>query len=414
MPEQHCAELNVRRNRSRSTTRTGLLKLASAAALTVATWPAHAVLAYNWQARPNIGDSYISTDMPQPVCVIDNGVPKILIFTNYDYYHSQNLYNASNAVRVGQITTPIDTYTLKPGSLPGKRYAFSVASFTPSNSNSTVYLFGGRNNTGDLGDIYAYDPATASFSAVTNTAGATLTLPTPRSGVTAVSSGNRIWLFGGHSGSQVLNDVLIFDPVAKTITTAPPMSFGFYGARAMVKAVGTANHVYFVGAKLVDGGGPSYEIYRYRTVPSGGQLLTVKDSQSGNAPMQSSAGPATPMVTWDPSGTIRVISAAVGGASGLWTWDRFEAGPLYDTYSNNSSNASATLGSAPYITSARARDMAGAVKCSSSTYIVGGTYGHGVSLQDRSYLLDRLNEPGRLVPPPTIPGLNVGSAAKKK
>lgn len=364
------------------------------AAIGLTALPAQAQI-YNWQPRPDIGDSYISKDMPQPVCASVNGVGKILIFSNFDFYKSQNLNNMSNAVRVGEITTPADTYVLKPGSLPGKRYAFAVASHTPAGGNSVVYLFGGRNGGGDMADVYAYDPAASTFTPVTDASGGSVDLPTPRSGVTAVSSGGLIWLFGGLSGNQVLNEVLVFDPVGKTITARPPMSKGFHGARAMVKAVGTAHHVYFVGAKLVATGGPTYEIYRYRTIPTIGTLLTVLDGQAGGAPMQSAAHPASPMVTWDPSGTVRPITAGGYGANGNWTWDRFEAGRLVDSYSNGSSNPTATLSSAPYVTPPRARDMAGAVKCGSFTYLVGGNYGHGSKLQDRSRLLDRLGPPGR-------------------
>ncbi len=378
-----------------------------AAALVTITSPAQAII-YSWQARPNIGDSYISSDMPQPVCANVNGVGKILIFSNSYNYKSQNLINAFNAVRVGVITTPADTYALAPGSLPGQRYAFAVASHTPTGSNSTVYLFGGRNGSGDLSDIYAYDPVASTFTRVSDTNGNPLSLPTPRSGVTAVSSGGKIWLFGGHSGSQVLKDVLVFNPSAVspsvgTISAMAPMATGFFSARAMVKAVGPAHHVYFVGAKLIDTGGPTYEIYRYQTIPTSGPLLTVLNSQASGTPMQSTASPATPMVTWDPSGTVRVIAAGGFGSSGLKTWDRFHAGRLVDTYSNGSSNPTATLAPAPYITPPRARDMAGVVKCSAYTYIVGGNYGHGTTLQDRSFLLDRLGVPDLRGQLPALP-----------
>lgn len=340
---------------------------------------------YNWQARPDIGDSYISSDMPQPVCANVGGVGKIQIFSNFDYYKSQNLYNASNAVRVGEITTPADTYALRSGSLPGKRYAFAVASYTPATGNSVVFLFGGRNGGGDLADIHAYDPVTFTFSPVTDSSGSPVLLPSPRSGVTAVSSGGMIWLFGGHSGTQVLNEVLVFNPNSKAISSKPPMAKGFYAARAMVKAVGPAHHVYFVGAKLISGGGPSYEVYRYQTIPASGPLLTVLNGQAGGAPIQSAAYPATPMVTWDPSGTVRLIAGTGSG---------FSAGRLVDTYSSGTANPTATLSPAPYNVPARSRDMAGAVKCGANAYLIGGSYGHGPSLQDRSRLLDRLGMPG--------------------
>lgn len=34
--------------------------------------------------------------------------------------------------------------------------------------------------------------------------------------------------------------------------------------------------------------------------------------------------------------------------------------------------------------------MAGAVKCGASTYLIGGTYGHGTTFQNRGMLVDKL------------------------
>ena len=342
---------------------------------------------YSWQIRPNVADGYFSADHPQPVCAYVNGVPKIFIFTNFAYYPSMNLMNQSNAVRVGEITTPADTYQLLPHSLPGARWEFAATSILKSGNDHTIYIFGGKNASGDLDEVYSYT-ASAGFQFVTNIP-ARLGKAGARAGTVALPANGKIYLFGGaQGGNTVLNQVLEFDPqigqfTNKTLT----MPAAFHGARGMTKAVGTANYIYLVGAKTTPYGAPNYLIYRFDAQT--GVTDTVKDLNNPTADLSIPSGAGYPMITWDPSGNIRIIAASGNGFSGPWTWGNIQAWILTDSYSGPN-NGRAKLTAAPYNNAARARDMAGAVKCGSSTYLIGGTYGHGTTIQDRGMLVDRL------------------------
>lgn len=341
---------------------------------------------YSWQIRPSFADGYFSSDFPQPVCAYVSGVPKIFIFTNFAYYPSQNLQNQTNAVRVGEITTPADTYQLLPHSLPGARWEFAATSILKSGNDHTIYIFGGKNASGDLDSVYSYTAA-AGFQFVTNIP-ARLGKAGARAGAVALPANGMIYLFGGaQNGNSVLNQVLEFNPqigqfTNKTLT----MPAAFHGARGMTKAVGTKNFIYLVGARTTPYGAPNSLIYRFE--PQSGQAETVKDLNNPSADLSIPSGSGYPMITWDPSGNIRIIAAGGNGSSGPWTWGNIQAWTLTDNYSLP--NSTAKLTAAPYNNAARARDMAGVVKCGSSTYLIGGTYGHGPTFQNRGMLVDRL------------------------
>jgi Galactose oxidase, central domain len=341
---------------------------------------------YSWKVRPNDPDGFIADYMPQPVAALVNGVAKILIFTNYQFYPSQGLNNNFNAVRVAEIVTPADTYSLTGHSLPGKRQDFAVASLAnAAGTANTIYLFGGRNAGTDFGDIYAYTPGVG-FNPVS------LSLPTPRSAMTAVPALGKIYLFGGLQGSAIVPDVLAFDPTANTITKIATLAPGFHSARGMTKAVGTKHYIYLVGAKTTAQGGPTYGVWRFDPNP-GSQANTIKQLVDKNNPSQKlnvPNAPASPTITWDPSGTIRILAASGFGSQGNKTWGGIDAWILTDQI-GGSQDGHAQLAAAPYAAPARARDVFGAVKAGSATYIVGGTYGHGPTFHDRSKLVDRLD-----------------------
>jgi hypothetical protein len=355
-----------------------------------------AALFNSWQIRPNDNDGYFSSDIPQPVCGLDNGLFKIYIFTNFDYYPSKNFHNYSNAVRVGAINTPADTYQLLSSnvandahSLPGTRWEFAAAGVA-NGTTSKLYLFGGKNSSGEFNEVYSYTPGTGfSSSAVT-------TIPTrngidgKRSGAVAVPAKGMIYLFGGQQGgNSVLKQVLEFDPQANQFTSRvlAPMPEGFHGARGMTKAVGTDNYIYLVGARTTAYGAPNYKIYRFDV--QSGVTQEIKDLNNPSAPLTIPDGSGYPMITWDPNGNVRIIAASANGSAGPWTWGNIQAWILNDNYTLPN-NGKATLTPAPYNDAARARDMAGAVKCGNGMYLIGGTYGHGTTFQNRGMLVDKL------------------------
>jgi hypothetical protein len=373
---------------------------------------------YTWQIRPNDPDGYFSSDIPQPVCANVAGVGKIFILTNFDFYPSKNFHNYSSAVRVGEITTPADTYQLLSSSasgdvhsLPGKRQEFAATSILrPGDTNHTIYIFGGKTSTGDLDEVYSYTPSGAQmgFKFVTNIP-ARLGKAGARAGALALPSSNgKIYLFGGaQGGNTVLDQVLEFDPQTEQFTnTTRTMPVAFHGARGMTKAVGPDNFMYLVGARTTAYGAPNYRIYRFHV--ASGTTVPVMDADNPSAFLEIAPGSGYPMTTWDPSGNVRIIAASGNGSSGPWTWGNIQAWVLKDDYSNPSV-ALARLSAAPYNNPVRARDMAGAVKCGTSTYLIGGTYGHGTTFQNRGMLVDRLG--GAVFGPATSTGVKISTKA---
>lgn len=350
---------------------------------------------YSWQIRPNDVDGYFSTDIAQPVCGLVNGTYKIFILTNFDYYPSKNFNNYSNSVRVGEITTLTDSYQLlsnngsgDPNSLPGKRQEFAVTSILRTgDTNHTIYLFGGKNVSGDLDDVYSYSPGTG-FTFVTSIP-ARNGIAGARSGAVALPAKGNIYLFGGKQANTELSQVLEFDPQINQFTAnVMTMPQAFHGARGMTKAVGTTNYIYLVGARTTSNGAPNNLIYRFDAQT--GVTKSVMDFNNPSATLTIPIGSGYPMITWDPSGNIRIIAASGMGASGPSTWGNIEAWILTDNYPGLFNDGRAKLTPAPYNNAARARDMAGAVKCGDSTYLIGGTYGHGTTFQNRGILVDRL------------------------
>lgn|GEM_PF-4342877 len=376
-----------------------LLAAAGALALAGAAVPAAAIV-YQWQIRPNTTDSYISAEFPQPVCALANGVGKIFIFTNFDAFGG--FYNASNAVRVGAITVGADAYAplsvnsgSDPHTLPGKRWGFAATSLN-SGTTGTIYLFGGKNGNGEMDDVYSYSPGTGFSSSPIDTIPA-FSVPGPRSGAVAVPALGKIYLIGGQQGSTVLSQVLEFDPSkppGSRFRKMNPLPLGLYGMRAMTKAANGTNYIYLAGGKPGAGTGHNGRIYRYDPGALGGgttgaplgAVIEVKDQNGGQLILPSSIG--YPMLTWDPSGNVRLLAPERVGVSG---WAYMHVWTLQDQY-GGTGDGRAKLIDSPYMNAARARDMAGAVKCGSNTYLVGGNYGHGPSLQDRSKLVDRLGD----------------------
>lgn len=347
---------------------------------------------YSWQVVPSIGDPYESIHHPQPVCRKDGSLLKISIFTSYN-----------NAVRVGEITTPADTYQLLSGAgktLPGKRDDFAAASVVRNggSGDSTLYVFGGTDLTNELNDVYSYDSSGFSSSPVaTIPNNATNTIVGNRSGATAVSANGLIYLFGGRRGNNLINQVLEFNPNTNAFTilsqTTSQAGYGtmpqaLYGARGMAKAAAGGIYIYLVGGRTVAGGGPGREIYRFNVQTK--MMKQVMDAANPSQPLLLPANVGVPTITWDPSGNVRIIAAIAGTSVG--TWSDMQAWVLNDTY-GGANDGRATLTPSPFNNPARVRNDAGAVKCGDSTYLVGGTYGHGTTLADRSKLVDKLGMP---------------------
>lgn len=350
---------------------------AAAASLTIGLNP------YSWQVVPSMTYPYDSIHQPQPVCRKEGSLFKISVFTSYN-----------NAVRVGEITTPADTFQLLGGAaqtLPGRRDDFAATSVIKTGNDSTVYIFGGANATNELDDVYSYDAAGFSASPVAtipNSAGNTVV--GNRSGAVAVPANGMIYLFGGRRGNAVLDQVLEFNPNTNQFTIlAAPMPQALYNARGMAKAAAGGPYIYLVGGNTVSGGGMSRGIYRFSVTAKTTQQ--VMDANNPSQPLLLPPNVGVPTVTWDPSGNVRIIASIAGATVG--TWSGMQAWVLNDTY-GAANLARATLTPAPFNDPARVRNDAGAVKCGDSTYLIGGTFGHGPTASDRGKLVDKLALPG--------------------
>ena len=115
------------------------------------------------------------------------------------------------------VAPPTATATMQPmaqtwrqlqatGELPGPRRDHSL---TASADGSLAYLFGGRSDAGDLGDLWSYDTAQGTWTRIE--AG---DAPAARFGHNAAfdSATNRLLVFGGQSGPTFFDDVWAFDP----------------------------------------------------------------------------------------------------------------------------------------------------------------------------------------------------------
>lgn len=361
---------------------------------------------FSWQVVPNIGDGYESSQFPQPVCAKVGAGFGIYVFTNYSSYSGETFstLNSHNNIRVGRILTSNDSYQLLPDKLPGQQWReFAAAGLIKAgDTDSTIYLFGGRKGTAgvETDEVYSFktNAAGGAFAPVANPIKTAYPFWGNRAGALAVPANGKIYLFGGYQGGTVLKQVQEFDTATDTFRILPAssdMPVGLVNARGMAKmAPGGLVYLYLVGGSTVpttSNAVPNQNIYRF-LVPNAaypnGVWATVKNT-AGTADLTVPAGSGAPMTTWDRSGNVRVIAA--GGAGPHQTWANMQAWVLTDNYNNAPNISRASLSAAPYTNAARARDNGSAVKCGDVTYLIGGTYGKaGSTLQYKGNFIDKL------------------------
>ena len=128
------------------------------------------------------------------------------------------------------------------GTLPTKAYQKAAAAV-----GTKIYLFGGYNSSTSgavyITSIKMFDTITNSISTLS------AVLPTKAYGISAVTVGTKIYLFGGYTGSAYLNTINVFDTVNNTISTLSTTLYkGDYGIAAA--AVGTK--IYLFGGSMSD------------------------------------------------------------------------------------------------------------------------------------------------------------------
>ncbi len=98
------------------------------------------------------------------------------------------------------------------GTAPAGRIGHSAAA-----TSDKMYVFGGRDGSGTYHDLYSYDPSNGSSGAWTQLSPSG-PAPSARSGHTAVMIGSTMYVFGGWDGTTSLNDLYAYDTVGNTWT----------------------------------------------------------------------------------------------------------------------------------------------------------------------------------------------------
>ena len=111
--------------------------------------------------------------------------------------------------------------------LPSARFNTSAATAP----NGKIYVFGGHIGTSMLNDIVEFDPVAQTATKLS------VTLPSAREGISVATAPNgKIYVFGGSDRSSILDDIVEFDPVAQTATklsvTLPSIRSGTSAATA--------------------------------------------------------------------------------------------------------------------------------------------------------------------------------------
>jgi N-acetylneuraminic acid mutarotase len=134
---------------------------------------------------------------------------------------------ASNAA--GTVTTKVNITVLVPnwtdfstgtcGTAPTPRYYHTAVTI-----DRKLYVFGGSSQGSVRNDLYAWDKDTGCWTNLsTPLAGS---VPTVRYAHTATVIDGKMYIFGGHTGSGLLNDLHVYDPVARSWTNLSWPLFG--------------------------------------------------------------------------------------------------------------------------------------------------------------------------------------------
>ncbi len=111
--------------------------------------------------------------------------------------------------------------------------------------NDVVYTFGGLNGSSQvINTIYKYEPAFAQVTAI-NPSGTSLPA---RAYTEAVALGDKIYIFGGSTSSNVLQDAYVFDPATEVLASIASMP----EARDAIAAAAVGTDIYVFGGAAFD------------------------------------------------------------------------------------------------------------------------------------------------------------------
>ncbi len=197
-----------------------------------------------------------------------------------------------------------------------------------------AYIFGGDTGAGLTDDIVEFFPETATPGGTSNTLA--VSLPTARAGTSAVWADGRAYVIGGTDGTSQLDDILLFDPVAGTVTEVASLPV----PASRTSAVWTGSEVLVFGGW--DGANNLRQIVRYD--PSSGDVTLLPNGLS--APTSATAAVWTgekaliiggkynvdasrDVYEFDPllddhATFVRHLDGNREGASAIWTRDHAE------------------------------------------------------------------------------------------
>ena len=143
----------------------------------------------------------------------------------------------------------------------------AVDSAASASDGERVFIFGGRQaqrrlNTDAFDFVQIYSPATNTWASnLFENVGGVPRMPAPRAGSAAVYHQGSFWVLGGES-KQVgaHNEVFLFNPVANTWQTAPPLPSRFHGMGAVVNPADNAVYTAGGGRTLI--GHESDSVYK--------------------------------------------------------------------------------------------------------------------------------------------------------
>ena len=117
-------------------------------------------------------------------------------------------------------------------------YPYSRGSAVWVEDESSIYIFGGRNDTEMLDSIMKYTPATDQLDILATR------LPAVLMGTTAVFDGKYVYIFGGRDYDSFYDSILRFDPGTETIVN---MSARLPKPTVGAAAAWTGEYIYFFG-----------------------------------------------------------------------------------------------------------------------------------------------------------------------
>lgn len=316
-------------------------------------------------------------------------------------------YNLNNFYRVVKYQTSASGVTASliggalgtgnPFALPRKYLDATIVGADPFNGTDPAlinnsYVFGGYGPAGFSNEYFRFNetqgfrlPSSpyAVVGAAPSTIANDLIVPSGgRAGMAGVPIGNnQIMLVGGYNASGVKSDVYIYNRLSNQWTAKASMPVALKGMRLLASGGnGIVSYVYAVGGSPSAGGqSDNRKIYRYDLVQD--KWIVIQDANG---------------VDLSIPGSRTVEIASVQGKMAILTQSEDEVAMIGYTFNHPTTvDYSTHTGKGSVLTSVRfevpdrARGSFALLRCSPDAWVIGGSYGHGPTFNDRSKLVDK-------------------------